>query len=80
MQVAQLEEGRVGQACMATSPRHTKFFLAPVFVLTGKFSLWRLTLIPVGGTGPLHSLVTLVCQLGITTMVTSPYPDYSFTI
>lgn len=34
MQVAQLEEGRAGQARMATSPRDPKIFLAPVFFFT----------------------------------------------
>ena len=39
----------------------------------------RLSLIPVGGIGPLPSLVTHVCQLGATTMVTSPYSNYKLT-
>lgn len=73
MQMAQLEEGR---AYMATSPRDPQVFLHLCFSSLP----WRLTLIPVGGAGSLHSLVTLVCQLGVTTTVISPYSNYSFTI
>lgn len=77
MQVAQLEEGR---AYMATSPRDPKVFLHLCFSSLP----WRLTLIPVGGTGSLHTCGSRLCaslgspprSLALTLITASPSRAY----